>query len=82
MVTMVAHNRNRFYNIFLTYNNVPGDIATIWLKLRRSVHGSIRYSTNSVAVYPERSEGSQPIAIGSCTFSNSIQQIRRCQTKK
>ena len=29
MVTMVAHNKNRFYNIFLTYNNVPGDIATI-----------------------------------------------------
>ena len=77
MVTMVAHNRNRFYNIFLIYNNVPGDIATIWLKLRRSVHSSIRYSTNSVAVYPERSEGSH-----SCTFSNSIQQIRRCQTKK
>jgi len=39
METMVIHNRNRFYNIFLIYNNVPGDIATIWLKLRRSVQG-------------------------------------------
>jgi hypothetical protein len=29
MVTMVVHNRNRFYNTFLIYNNVPGDIATI-----------------------------------------------------
>jgi len=37
METMVVHNRNRFYNIFLIYNNVPGDIATIWLKLRRTL---------------------------------------------
>ena len=29
MVTMVVHIRNRFYNISLIYNNVPGDIATI-----------------------------------------------------
>ena len=41
MVTMVAHNRNRFYNIFLIYNNVPGDIATIWLKLRRTLVRSV-----------------------------------------
>ena len=41
MVTMAAHNRNRFYNIFLIYNNVPGDIATIWLKLRRTLIRSV-----------------------------------------
>ena len=76
MVIMVVHNRNRFYNIFSMYNNVPGDIATIWLKLRRSVQGSLLYSTNSVAVYPEGSEGSH-----SCTFSNPIQQIKKWQKK-
>jgi len=38
---MVTHNKNRFYNIFLIYNNVPADIATIWLKLRRTLVRSV-----------------------------------------
>ena len=41
MVTMLAHNKNRFYNIFLIYNYRPGDIATIQLKLRRTLIRSV-----------------------------------------
>jgi hypothetical protein len=41
MVTMVVHNKNRFYNTFLIYNNVPGDIATIELSLCHSLLRSV-----------------------------------------
>ena len=48
----------------------PGRSATMELPLRRSVRGSVRLLSTSVAVYPERSEGPH-----SSTFRNSIQQL-------
>ena len=40
MGTMGVHNRNRFYNIFLIYNQVPGNIGTIKLLLRCTLFAS------------------------------------------
>jgi len=54
----------------------PGRSATIELPLRRSVQGSVRFSSISVAVYPERSEGSH-----SSTFGISARQIRNLKSK-
>jgi len=42
----------------------PGKSATIKLMLRRSVRGSVRLLSTSVAVYPERSEGSYYCTLG------------------
>lgn len=49
-------------------NDEPRFGTSIKLPLRGSVQGSVLTLSKCVAVYPARSEGSQPMAIGSYTL--------------